>query len=219
MRRVIAASWHPAAVLLAVQLIGVVAFPFLEQTIGQSALQLFGLVILALAVRAVQVSPAITGVSIGLGVPIVVLALLQIADPGNQAFALAAAGLLAAFYAYTSYALVRYLFLERRVDADTLLAAGATFTVVAWAFAYVFAAVQIIWPGAFGGPAGSPWTWFELLYLSFSNLTAVGLSDIVPVLSYARSFVMLEQFAGVMYVAFVISRVVGLTVVGRQRLE
>jgi len=80
----------------------------------------------------------------------------------------------------------------------------------------VFAAVQIVWPGSFGGPAGSPWTWFELLYLSFSNLTSVGLSDIVPVLSYARSFVMLEQFAGVMYVAFVISRVVGLTVVRRE---
>jgi hypothetical protein len=219
MRRVIAPSWHPAAVLLAVQLIGVVAFPFLEQTIGQSALQLFGLVILAIAVRAVQASPAITGVSIGLGVPIVVLAVLQIVSPGDQGFALLASVLLAIFYAYTSYALVRYLLLERRVNADTLLAAGATFTVVAWAFAYVFAAVQIIWPGAFGGAPGSPWTWFELLYLSFSNLTSVGLSDIVPVLSYARSFVMLEQFAGVMYVAFVISRVVGLTVVRREGLD
>jgi hypothetical protein len=30
MRRVIAPSWHPAAVLLTVQLVSVVVFPFLE---------------------------------------------------------------------------------------------------------------------------------------------------------------------------------------------
>ncbi len=214
MRRVIAPSWHPAAVLLGVQLVGVVVFPFLEQSAGQSALQLFGLVILAIAVRAVQASPAITEISIGLGAPIIALVVLEVLDPTNTTYEFCASVLLAAFYAYTSYALIRYLLLERTVTADTLLTAGATFTVVAWAFAYVYAAVQILWPGAFTpGAGGEPQTWFGLLFLSFTNLTSVGLSDIVPTLSYARSFVMLEQLAGVMYVAFVISRVVGLTLV------
>ena len=214
MRRVIAPSWHPAAVLLTVQLVAVVVFPFLEQSVGQSALQLFGLVILAIAVRAVQASPAVTGISIGLGVPIVVLVVLGALDPSNTAYELWASVLLAAFYAYTSYALIRYLVSERTVTADTLLAAGATFTVVAWAFAYIYATVQIVWPGGFSpGTAGEPLSWFELLFLSFTNLTSVGLSNIVPVLPYAQSVVMLEQLAGVMYIAFVISRVVGLTVV------
>jgi len=214
MRRLIAPSWHPAAVLLAAQLIGVVVFPFLEQSVGQSALQLAGLLILVIAVRAVQVSPAITGISIGLGVPIVVLVILQVVDPTNGTWDFLGFVLLAAFYVYTSYALVRYLLLEEQVNADTLLAAGATFTVVAWAFAYAFAAVQVVWPGSFTPtPTGDGRTWFELLFLSFSNLTSVGLSDIVPILSTARSVVMLEQFAGVMYVALVVSRVVGMTVV------
>ncbi len=214
MRRVIAPSWHPAAVLLTVQLVGIVIFPFLEQSAGQSALQLFGLVIVVIAVRAVQASPAITGISMVLGVPIVVLVALQVLDPSHTAWEFWASVLLAVFYAYTSYALIRYLLLERTVTTDTLLTAGATFTVIAWAFAYVFAAVQVVWPGAFTlGAAGEARSWFDLLFLSFSNLTSVGLSDILPVLSYARSVVMLEQFAGVMYVAFVISRVVGLTLV------
>ena len=55
-----------------------------------------------------------------------------------------------------------------------------------------------------------------MLFLSFTNLTSVGLSDITPVLPHARSWVMIEQVAGLMYVALVISRIVGLTIT-RQR--
>jgi len=55
----------------------------------------------------------------------------------------------------------------------------------------------------------------ELLYLSFSLLSGGGLSDVVPIHSQARALVMLEQFAGVMYVALVVSRLVGLTMIRR----
>ena len=95
---------------------------------------------------------------------------------------------------------------------------GGDLHVVAWAFAYAFVSVQVAWPGSFTAavdPDG-PRTWFELLFLSFTNLTSVGLSDITPILAQARSVVMIEQVAGLMYVAFVISRVVALTVT-RQR--
>jgi hypothetical protein len=51
-----------------------------------------------------------------------------------------------------------------------------------------------------------------MLFLSFTNLTSVGLSDILPVLGHARSLVMIEQVAGVLYVALVVARLVGLTV-------
>jgi hypothetical protein len=71
----------------------------------------------------------------------------------------------------------------------------------------------VVWPGSFVG-AGGPGdrTWFELLFLSFTTLTSVGLSDVVPVLAHARSLVVIEQVAGVLYVAMVVSRLVGLTV-------
>ena len=53
----------------------------------------------------------------------------------------------------------------------------------------------------------------ELLYLSFTTLTSVGLSDITPILPNARSFVMIEQVSGVMYVARAGgARLVGLTI-------
>ena len=51
----------------------------------------------------------------------------------------------------------------------------------------------------------------ELLFLSFTTLSSTGLSDVVPIKAFARSVVMIEQLAGVLYIAMVITRMVGLT--------
>jgi hypothetical protein len=213
-------AWqHPSAVLLLVQLVGVLLFPFMDPSpVGRAALSLFALVVLLLAVRAVRATPALTWVSVLLGGPVVLLTIWEAIDPSNQVVVFWSSTLHAAFYAYTSVALIRYMFLDRVITLDELWATAATFTVVAWAFAYAFMAVQVVWPGSFIAAVDpdAPRTWFELLFLSFTNLTSVGLSDIVPVLPQARSFVMIEQVAGLLYVALVISRIVGLTV-ARQR--
>ena len=64
----------------------------------------------------------------------------------------------------------------------------------------------------------APRTWVELLFLSFTTLSSTGLSDVVPIRPFARSLVMFEQLAGIAYVAMVVSRLVGLTVMrGTQR--
>ena len=209
----------PSAVLLAVQLLGVLLYPFMDESaVGRAALSSFALVVLFLAVRAVRATPALLWVAVLLGLPIVVLTLLEVADPLNAQVILWSSVLHAIFYFYTSFALLRYMFLDRFVTTDELWATGATFTVVAWAFAYTFMAVQVIWPGSFTAAIApeAPRTWFQMLFLSFTNLTSVGLSDITPVLAQARSWVMIEQVAGLLYVAFVISRIVGLTI-ARQR--
>jgi hypothetical protein len=210
---------QPSAVLLGVQLLGVLVYPFMDESpVGRAALSSFALVVLFLAVRAVRATPALPWVAILLGLPIVVLTILEVVDPLNAQVVLWSSLLHAAFYFYTSVALLRYMFLDRFVTRDELWATGATFTVVAWAFAYAFMAVQVLWPGSFTAAidAEAPRTWFQLLFLSFTNLTSVGLSDITPVLPHARSWVMIEQVAGLMYVALVISRIVGLTI-ARQR--
>jgi hypothetical protein len=210
---------HPSAVLLAVQLIGVLLYPFMDESpIGRAALSSFALVVLFLAVRAVRATSAFLWVAVLLGVPIVGLTVLEVVDPTNAQVILWSSVLHALFYFYTSFALLRYMFLDHVVTTDELWATGATFTVVAWAFAHTFMAVQVIWPGSFIAAIDpdAPRTWFQMLFLSFTNLTSVGLSDITPVLPHARSWVMIEQVAGLMYVALVISRIVGLTI-ARQR--
>jgi hypothetical protein len=206
---------QPSAVLLAVQLLGVLLAPFMDESPGgRAALSWFALVVLFLAVRAVRATSAFQWVAVFLGVPIVILTILEVIDPLDSRVILWSSVLHALFYVYTSFALLRYMFLDRFVTRDELWATGATFTVVAWAFAYTFMAVQVLWPGSFSAAVdpAAPRTWFELLFLSFTTLTSVGLSDITPVLPQARSWVMIEQVAGLMYVALVISRIVGLTI-------
>ena len=68
-----AAIRHPSAVLLAAQLLGVVLYPFMDGPTGRAALSLFGIVVLVLAVWALRTTPALTWVSLLLGLPVVVL--------------------------------------------------------------------------------------------------------------------------------------------------
>ena len=108
---------------------------------------------------------------------------------------------------------------DHRVSADELFAAGATFTLMAWGFAYVFTVCQYWYPGSFAGAVQPERarTWLELLFYSFTNLSATGLGDIVPLLPQARVLTMFEQLAGVGYVAVVVSRLIGLSILRAQK--
>jgi hypothetical protein len=208
---------HPSSVLLAAQLFAVLAYPFLEDsTGGRVALGVVQPGIVLLAVYAVRRTAALSWVALLFGLPAVVFSVLEVVQPENDVVIVGSALAHVPFYFFVSYAMIRYLFHDDRVTRDELFATGAAFTVVAWGFAYLYAAAQVLWPGSFVG-AGGPGdrSWFDLLFLSFTTLTSVGLSDVMPVLPHARSLVMVEQVAGVLYVALVVARLVGLTVVGR----
>ena len=205
---------HPSAVLLAVQLVAVLAYPFFDDSpVGRGILGVVGTGVVLIALWAVRRTPALSWVAVLLGAPAMVFTVLEAISPGTDAFVLGSALLHAPFYFYVSYGMIKYLFHDDRVTRDELYATGAAVTVVAWGFAYVYVAAQVVWPGSFTGLGGaSERTWFELLFLSFTTLTSVGLSDVTPVLAHARSLVMVEQVAGVLYVALVVARLVGLTV-------
>jgi hypothetical protein len=109
--------------------------------------------------------------------------------------------------------MVAYMMEDYRVTTDELFAAGATFTLLAWGFTYAYLACQTWLPGSFTSSLhpGRPSTFLELLSLSFTNLTATGLGDILPATPFARVLVLLEQSAGIGYVAVVVSRLIGMT--------
>ena len=65
--------------------------------------------------------------------------------------------------------------------------------------------------GVGSGANAAARSWTELLYCSVAVLSSVGLSDIMPVTPMARALVMLESFAGIMYIALVVSRLISLT--------
>ncbi len=199
--------------LLAAQLIQVLAWPYLDDSVvGRAGLGGIGMLAVAAAVFAVRRTPLVSRVILFLGAPAMVLTLIEPVFPDEDAIVLLSGLLHAPFYFYVSYAMLRYLLHDDKVTTDEYYATGAAFTVVAWGFAYLFSIVQVIWPGSFANAEGFDHTWFELLYLSFSILTSVGLSDIVAVGAQARSVVMVEMMTGVFYIAMVVARMVGLTV-------
>ncbi len=205
---------EPSAILLAAQLGCVLLYPFMEGSdTGRALFSVFGIAILGLVVLAVRSTPALTWVGVLLGIPATVLLLIQ-AVSGRDDLLPYSSALEALLYFYAAGALIAYMLEDHVITRDELFAVGATFTLVAWAFAYSYTVCQAIEPGSFTAatdPSGER-TWVELLFLSFTTLSSTGLSDVVPIKPFARSLSMLEQVAGIAYVAMVVSRLVGLLV-------
>jgi hypothetical protein len=208
---------HPSAALLFVQILGILLYPLMEDTsAGRALVGVVGLVVLGAALYVVKRGPWLTGLAVGLALPVVVLSIWLAFDFDPRRMVIMAA-LEAVFYLYATGSLIAYMLGDDVATVDELFAAGATFTLLAWAFAYVYVVCQALLPGSFGaleGP-GNPRTWMELLFLSFTTLSSVGLGDIVPLLPMARALVMIEEFSGVMYLALVVSRLIALSVAAR----
>ena len=205
---------EPSALLLAAQLAAVLAYPFMaDNDVGRSLFSVFGIAILGLVVLAVRSTPGLNEVAIGLGVPATVLLLIQAVtqsdtlQPYSSAFE-------AVLYFYAAGTMLAYMLGDQQVTRDELFAIGATFTLLAWAFAYTYTVCQAVDPGSFTAAVDphDARSWMDLLFLSFTTLSSTGLGDVVPIRPFARGLVMLEMVAGLAYVTIVVSRLVALTV-------
>jgi Ion channel len=205
---------EPSAVLLAAQLSAVLVYPFMKDDgAGRALFSIFGIAILALVLLAVRSSPGWTWFGVLLAIPAAILLLIQAVTASDDLLPYSSA-FEAVLYFYAAGALIAYMLADHTVTRDEMFAVGATFTLVAWAFAYTFTVVQAVEPGSFTAAVdpNDDRSWMELLFMSFTTLSSTGLSDVVPIKPFARSVVMIEQLAGVAYIAMVVSRLVGLTV-------
>lgn len=209
---------HPSAVLLLVQLAGMLLYPFIEGTdAGRIGLGVFGIVVLVVTTGMVRRTPGLAWVSGGIALPAVVLLALQ-AMHGMPWLLPWSAALEAAFYFYAAGSLIAYMMADRRATTDELFAAAATFTLLAWGFAYLYVLMQALQPGCFAAAvnAAAPRTWTELVYMSFALLSSTGIGDVIPISAPARMLAAIEMFVGVLYLAAVVSRLVGLTLLDRR---
>jgi hypothetical protein len=212
---------HPSAILLAGQLAGVLIYPAMESSdVGRSLFSVFGIAILGLVVMAVRSSPGLTWIGVLLGIPATVLLLIQ-AVTRDDALLPYSSAFEAVLYFYAAGALIAYMLADHVITRDELFAVGATFTLVAWGFAYSYTVCQAIEPGSFTAAVDpdAERSWMELLFLSFTTLSSTGLGDVIPIKPFARSMVMIEQVAGLAYVAMVVSRLVGLLVLRRPNVD
>jgi hypothetical protein len=166
-----------------------------------------------LAVWVVKRSPSVNAIAWVLAVPAIVLTVIGVVfdQPALLPFS---ALLESALYFYAAFSLISYMLHDHRVTTDELFAAGATFTLLGWGFAYAYYVCQAWVPNSFIGAIEPerPRQWVELLFLSFTNLSATGLGDVLPVSATARVLAILEQCAGVGYITIAVSRLIGLSI-------
>ena len=208
---------HPSAILLFVQLAGLLLYPFIEHArAGRAILGAFGVLVLGLAISMVRRTPGRAWISFCIAVPAVGFNVIDMTMDVPQLRPWWAA-LEALFYFYAAGCLISYMLADRRATNDELFAAGATFTLLAWAFTFVFVLCQTLQPGSFSAAVNpdSPRTWTEMLFLSFALLSSTGIGDVIPITVHTRAVAALEMFVGVMYIALVVSRLIGLSVTRR----
>jgi hypothetical protein len=201
---------HPSAILLLVQLLGVVLYPFIEDTpLGHAGLNVFGVIVLIMAIRTVRRTPGPTWISVALAVPVVILLTLQMAYDMPHLLPWSS-GLEAVFYFYAAGSLIAYMMEDYQTTTDELYAAAATFTLLVWGFTYLFVMTQALQPASFS-EMGAPRAWSELNHLSFALLSSTGMGNVVAVSAHARSLASIEMMVGLMYLAAVVSRLIGFT--------
>ena len=206
----------PSAWLLLVQLVMLISAPILSSNTGTHA---FSWVLSALALLLVGVvirnSPIFNSVGFVLvGAALVLSALVALGHTEWTLWANIVEGL---SYFYAAFGMIWYMLDDHVVTRDELFAAAAVFTLLVWGFAFLYSACQLVYPNSFTAAVNSeqPRTWLELLFLSFTSMSSTGLGDVIPISPPARVIASIQMFSGVMYVALIVSRLVGL--VGMKR--
>lgn len=144
----------PCLMLLVVQLAGVVLYPFMaDNYAGRAAFASFGLLVLALTIFALRATPLFTWVAVLVAAPAAVLLVVSIVT-NNEALFPWSAGFEMGLYTYASISMLAYMLGDVDVTTDELFAIPAVFTLLAWAFAYLFVILQALQPGAFRGRPG-----------------------------------------------------------------
>ncbi len=206
-------EYHPSAFLLGAQLLQLILYAAFDENIHQHTLiSTFSVVVLMLVIWVVDRSSTIPWLKWSLAIPAFILAIFATIF-NNEALVAWSALLNSVLYFFAAVNLIIYMLSDDRVTTDEIFAIGAAFTLLAWGFAYLFMVCQLWVPNSFVSSvvSGRKLVFIELLFTSFTNLSATGLGDIVPTSAWSRALASLEQMAGVGYVAIVVSRLVGMT--------
>lgn len=132
-------------------------------------------------------------------------------DPGTLWKVLATYLALLPFQATIVWVLLRHIFYARHVGREVLLAAVTVYLLLAALFVPVYGVMEALAPGAFvDNGAGGPVFWQQFIYFSLTTLTTTGYGDILPVSPWARAVANVEQVVGVLYLAILMARLVGI---------
>lgn len=202
----------PSAWLLALQCLMLLLALFSNYSQSYRALTwLLGVLVLLVIAKVIQQTPVFTILGLTfVGMAVLFSFFIMVGATASYVQIIAHAFEALAYFS-AAYGLLRYMFADRYLTLDELFAAGAVFTLLAWGFAFLYSACQLLIPHSFSNSnATELQNWLDLLFLSFSLQSATGLSDILPMSPLAKVLAMMQMFCGVMYLAIIVSRLIAL---------
>lgn len=106
--------------------------------------------------------------------------------------------------------ILNQIFSDRKVTKSTLVGSICVYLLLGIFWLMLYRSILIFSPNAFSQPLDFICDSYTLIYFSFTTLTTLGYGDIYPVIKIAKFATNLEAIVGQMYVAIIISRLVGL---------
>lgn len=110
-----------------------------------------------------------------------------------------------------TFALLQFMYRAKIVNLEVLLTAITIYIFIAAIFTPLYVVIQTLDVKAFldNGLGTSP-QWQQLIYFSFVTLATLGYGDIIPVNAWARALATVEGMTGVLYIALIMGRLVGI---------
>ncbi|NDJ37064.1 MAG: two pore domain potassium channel family protein [Chloroflexi bacterium] len=183
-------------------------YPFSEQGVTQAIVfNVFYTVVLISAVSMVSTSPRRRIINGSVAAVNLILGTLSFIWPQ---YGLVWFMTVAVMQAIISYELAVFIFTAKDVTRNVLFAGVAVYLMLGMTFVPVYNVLNTLMPGAIVMSTGGEVTWQRLLYFSFATLTTLGYGDVLPVAPQVQALAAMEAVLGVLYVAILMARLVGL---------
>ncbi len=149
-------------------------------------------------------------IGLSLGIPASILLIIVRGDAYTN-ITWAAYLLILALYLHVIRLMMIQIFNAVKITVETIVLAMCTYVLLGtlWSLLYIPVAVLIPDSFVFNGVTDGASMYSQLSYFSFVTLTTLGYGDILPVASIARSLAILEAVTGTLFIAVLISRLVG----------
>ena len=212
-RQASAITGHKFFLLFIFLLLYLLVYPYTQNKgIAYYLLRVLGIGITLLSIYAVSFRRSLVFVGTALAIP-TVMEHLRIAKLDASATSLATILLTIAFDTFIIVVIFRRVFVHKQATAETIYGALCIYLLVGLGFSSIYTLLAAVQPHAFYlDPVMNlnlTLNRFDLIYYSFGTLTCLGATGIAAVSNQARSLSLIEAVLGVLYLAVLISRLVG----------
>jgi len=194
-------------------LASLILYPYAENTVfGYYAFRVLGSTAIVLCVYVVSFRRSLVVAALVLAIPTFLHRVLNLGVHGSWFSILNVVGSFI-FDVVIVVVIFRRVFAPKQPDAETIFGALCIYLLAGFAFASIYGMVALLQPHAFYldpmANIHSVPDRLDFIYYSFGTMTSLGASGITPVSAEARSLSVIEAIIGVLYLAVLISRLVG----------